>query len=247
LELLVFFRNGSGADGWYTYPYVYSYNEDFSVLNWKKNFSENVNDINQKNILNSADYDNINHNYLVVGIDVNKNETNSYIFKIGENGDSIWTRHFIPLGWKQDSVAWALLRDIKKSNHNSYVSVGCLSDRPAFLWRSWIINIDTFGCIIPGCQLSVNALDLQNDIIKPFTIYPNPTSSFLGLLSNQSYSNLTISLFDIDGKLLEITKFDTIVGNQYITNMSELPKGIYFIRIEDSLGKFIQTDKIIVN
>ena len=243
-----YFRSGGCPDCWYTYPYVYSYNEDFSVLNWRKNFSYDIEDKQQKNQLYSTAFDSISHTFLVVGIDVNLNHSQSYLFKITDGGDSLWTRHYIPLNWNPDSIGWAILNDLKIAKNNTYVSVGCASTRPELFWRSWIISMDTFGCIVPGCQLSVNTQDLnEGEILKSFKIYPNPATNFLGLLCKESYSNLRIILFDINGRILENTTLDAKLGYQYIFNVADLTSGIYFIRIENSDGKLIQEEKVIVN
>lgn len=74
-------------------------------------------------------------------------------------------------------------------------------------------------------------LDFENSI----SIFPNPTSSSLTIKSDQALEK--IELFDVYGKLI-------LQSNNPYSNIAELPKGIYFVRITNTKG-FQTTKKII--
>ncbi|HMG13900.1 MAG TPA: T9SS type A sorting domain-containing protein, partial [Saprospiraceae bacterium] len=227
-------------------PYVYSYSPQFDSLNWSRNFSEDITDSNEDNTIYSAVFDSVSHSLVVCGSNFNKIPKSSYVFKIRENGDSVWTRHFIPLNWNPDSVAWALLRDIEITKYGTYISVGHASDFIQGMWRSWAINLDSFGCLVPGCQNTVGTTKFNNEISKPFIFYPNPTSSFLALLCNSNqWTALILSIYTENGILINKLEFNPILGYQYILDTSNINKGVYFINITDKSGKVIQVDKII--
>jgi len=232
--------------GWHSFPYVFSYDSEFINMNWAINFSPDVSNPDQQHNLFGGDYDPINGTYVVVGDDNYQND--SYIFKTNDQGDSLWTRHFIPLNWKPEDVGYAGLIDVKATPYHSYVSVGKAVGRPDFIWKSWAILIDSFGCIIPGCQNTVGNSDINSISIQPFSIYPNPSSTYIGLLCNQKInSDLKLTVSEINGRILEDVKLSPTIGYQYILNVSDWTKGMYLLRIESNDGKFIQVSQIIVN
>lgn len=227
---------------------IYSYTPDFETLNWVKNISEDSSDFSEDNTLFSAKFDSISNSLVACGSNLNKANNDSYVVKIKANGDSVWTRHFIPLNWDPDSVAWAWLRDIRVTKFGTYVCVGHASNLNKGLWRPWAINIDSFGCLVPGCQNPVSILNLSDQEANPFVFFPNPSSSQIGLLCNTDISKpLILTMYDSNGVLVKDLKFNPIKDYQYIIDTSIFNKGIFFIRIQDFHGAMIQVEKIIIN
>jgi hypothetical protein len=68
-------------------------------------------------------------------------------------------------------------------------------------------------------------IENQKLSLLEFDIYPNPTSDFLTILSDQLTIN-KITIIDISGKALKIISTDSNV-----IDITELPSGIYFIKI----------------
>ncbi len=75
-------------------------------------------------------------------------------------------------------------------------------------------------------QLAINTVgtDEQSSIV-PFVLYPNPSSKELHLLNINELEVSELSILSLDGKVVQpILTIDTI-------DVSELPNGIYFLRI----------------
>lgn len=84
-------------------------------------------------------------------------------------------------------------------------------------------------------QLSVSSYEKQ---IVSF--YPNPTKDILHIKYETAQNQLNISIFDVNGKIVLNTSNTSL--NQI--DISNLKKGIYFIKVETLDGK-IQIEKII--
>ena len=67
------------------------------------------------------------------------------------------------------------------------------------------------------------------------SIYPNPTANYFGLSNSEGIAQLTI--FNLVGK--EIRKFDAASGLKY--DISDLPNGMYLIKMTDNNQKIIST------
>ena len=231
--------------GWHTIPYVFSYDSEFKKMNWAINFSANKSSSDQIHNLFGGDYDESNGSYVVVGNDLYQND--SYIFKTNHSGDSLWTRHLIPLNWKSSDVVFAELLDVKTTPYHSYISVGSAVNSQVPSRKSWAILIDSFGCIIPGCQNIVNNHEVAQKNGDFFDIYPNPATTHLGLLATQELSSpAIITVFDLSGRVKESLVFSPKRGYQYIVNVSGWATGIYFLRVDSSDGKFIQQTKLLI-
>jgi Concanavalin A-like lectin/glucanases superfamily/Peptide-N-glycosidase F, C terminal/Secretion system C-terminal sorting domain len=65
---------------------------------------------------------------------------------------------------------------------------------------------------------------------KQIKVYPNPSKGNIFINSNQTEGNINISVFDINGRILNST-MNKANGGIYEIDMNEQAKGIYFIRI----------------
>jgi hypothetical protein len=85
--------------------------------------------------------------------------------------------------------------------------------------------------------LRIEAYLNENEI----SLYPNPTIDYITLtIPNISIGINELSLFDIHGKLL---KTEVITNKTTTLNLSNLPKGIYFLKVKES-NRAIKTFKI---
>ena len=93
------------------------------------------------------------------------------------------------------------------------------------------LNVNREGAVIDDFTidasqvLSVDELDSAN-----FAIYPNPSDQIFTIdRANFFGENMTIDVYDTTGKL--VLKRGNITDNTYGLDMSEVSKGIYFMRI----------------
>ncbi len=92
------------------------------------------------------------------------------------------------------------------------------------------IDDDTNGNDIPdflddAVFLSVNSFDLED-----LSIFPNPTSESFTIKSSKLISETTVSIYDVQGKLLVSSKMIPQNG-QFTMNISSLENGVYFVKI----------------
>jgi hypothetical protein len=67
----------------------------------------------------------------------------------------------------------------------------------------------------------------------PFKVFPNPTKNFINIkFENSDYTDASINVFDITGKLLSSTKNFNILNNQYQLDCSGYKEGLYMIQVQ---------------
>ena len=91
-------------------------------------------------------------------------------------------------------------------------------------------------------QTGQTSLELQFRKNSYISIYPNPNAGYFNLeYKGYSAGTKDISVHDVFGKLVLKT---TIAENLSVINMSDYPKGIYFLQLNDQIQIFNQ--KIVI-
>lgn len=98
---------------------------------------------------------------------------------------------------------------------------------------------DTSDCL--------NIISLKdNEILNLFTeisIYPNPFSSSTILQSNYLLDNAIVNVYNIYGQ--QVKQMSNLYGNIIPLNLDNLPRGLYFIRLNQE-DKLILSNKIVI-
>lgn len=91
--------------------------------------------------------------------------------------------------------------------------------------------------LFDSAALSVN----NSAVLDKINVFPNPTVSSINIKWDQS-EKVELKLFNVKGQLLHLKK-DTSISD-YIIDVSNLSKGIYFLRVNSTKG--IYTKKVII-
>ncbi len=97
------------------------------------------------------------------------------LLKFAANGDSLWMRTYVhpPL----DTIfSYHTLYDVIQDDEGHFVSCGSTNDGQQDLW---VIRVDSFGCLVPGCQQFDNIAEQSLNL--NILAYPNPTRGTLFL------------------------------------------------------------------
>ncbi|HZV70438.1 MAG TPA: hypothetical protein VFG10_12870 [Saprospiraceae bacterium] len=163
-------------------PYIFSTTPDFKTLRWQTRFFDiPTYEAPQYSLYSMTQ---VVDGYIVCGDFFNYNGYDSgVLFKAANNGDSLWMKHYIPLDWEEDRVAWVRFHDINTSPYGTIVVAGAVGDIQENIIRPWILQLDKDGCLVPGCN-TVATHDENSKKPQPnFTIYPNPASLEIYVLS----------------------------------------------------------------
>jgi len=197
----------------------------------KKTFmrSKESTDIGNKNLMGSTKLNN-NEGYISVGQDLIENVSHGWIIKLSDSGDSVWMRHYRV----KDSIDNIFqLRSIKEDNLGNLVGIGERLDleRKDFnRQQGWMIKIDKYGCLIPGCQLVNTKQEKENKQI--LETYPNPANEYISfrIYNDGGKENYSYKLYDIEGKIV-ITDFNMLSDETQIIHVNELSNGTYILKV----------------
>ncbi len=111
----------------------------------------------------------------------------------------------------------------------------CLADsaRTLLIADGWMFSGDTFNCTTTGIE------DLHDRTSISF--YPNPASNLLSIQVLQNQPSATLELYNAKGQLVHV--FNT--GQEqlsYEINVSQYPRGLYFLNYNGSVEKIVIGD-----
>jgi hypothetical protein len=94
-----------------------------------------------------------------------------------------------------------------------------------------------------NCQL-INSVESFEDISNRLTISPNPFNLTTLISLNQSYHNIALTIYDIQGKLILQNQYTDC--NQIQLNRNQLSNGLYFLKLTLD-DKWVEAQKIVVS
>jgi hypothetical protein len=161
------------------------------------------------------------------------------LFKLTENGDSIWTQCDTPYV-AGGRVSLPRLSNMVVLPSGSTIAVGRSSINTDTTWRSvgWVIKRDKHGCMEDLCVLT-GVEELEESVPDPISVYPNPASSLVTFDWTGDQAQLII--MDAMGKRIQEINLTT----SYQWQTSTLPDGIYFYRLQQ-VGATVQVGRIII-
>lgn len=93
-----------------------------------------------------------------------------------------------------------------------------------------------------GFYFTENLSVIENESSK-IKIYPNPVNGNL-TVNGINQDNVSLLLFDITGKIVYQNKLN-VNQNKIEISVSNLEKGVYFIKIFNEFGKFLHSEKVL--
>ncbi len=121
--------------------------------------------------------------------------------------------------------------------NNNYAEIPGATFRTYYVLANgtYAVEVTSFGCVDTSSCYTVIVTDVvENKINNVFSIYPNPATNQIEVVShNLDIKN--ISIIDVTGKIILENKD----SNQKI-NISNLSKGLYFIKIQSDKGESVQ-------
>lgn len=168
-------------------------------------------------------------------------DTTSYkgvLLRFDQNGDSIWMRTYQhPPLVGVFSVHW--LAHAIQTTDGGFVATGSCNDGEQDLW---VLKVDSFGCLVPGCQLYDNIAEqgLELNVLA----YPNPTRGKL-FLSFRSAHQPTGEFILFNSAGADVQRFAPGGSSVEIDyDIGHHPAGMYLLQYQEQ-GRVKWSQKVI--
>ncbi len=221
------FITSNTSDGIWQQKYLARYDKNLNLI-WRKTFGITSANAEIVKVMIAAD-----NTIVGCGTDglvtfngtINIGHGTGCLFKFSLDGDSIWMRKYQATDDSQyGELAWMTYMD-ELPNNQGFVGCGYV-DNIIVGRRGWVFKTDANGCLDASCTDDVTEVNENEEVF----VYPNPATDLLYISNPSQIYNY--QLFQLDGKLI-------FQGNTFPIDISELPKGIYFIRITTKNDRII--------
>jgi hypothetical protein len=182
-------------------------------------------------------------NILVTGV-----ENDSSFGGIGQTGVLLKIATTLQLLWKREyrisppqSLYYEKFHDaVELANKDIVIcgrAFGPLEDSTN--QNGWVIRVDSFGCLEPGCQLNSAVEDpptSEQDI--GITLSPNPTSGQVRLaLAHEGAVLLGVRVLDVQGRVVSDMQFLRSAGwRECVVDLGGELAGVYVVQVRTSEG-----------
>ena len=177
----------------------------------------------------NADTINLDGLYRITGV----------ITKYSAQGELLWSRNYSHPGNNLSISSEHHLESIVSTPDGGFAAAGWLSGSPpdTGLQDVWVIKVDSFGCLTPGCQLT--SVPKIESSIAQLKIYPNPATEevHFDITPNlQNHRKYELKLYDMVGELV-LTQ--TLHPYENTISVSHLKAGIYNYRLNETWGQVV--------
>ncbi len=212
---------------------IYKMDSDFNI-SWETEVKESSpsNPNYLRNLIHLENED----NYVCLG-EIN---SNAWITKISSEGDSLWSRTYTYPNTA--NFATHRVNDFQQTSDGGFLICGETRGDGGTGQRGWLLKLDEYGCLVPGCHIVDNITSLENDI--EVKIYPNPTTDYLNIFIKGELDKGIARIVNLEGRTMNT--FDVEGRNStFIYSISHLPNGIYFLQILNEKGKMTTKEFVV--
>jgi hypothetical protein len=216
------------------YPaYISMLSADGSQRLWEKQFFEFYgNESALTNIYKAS-----SGNYQIWGwnTDLYKDITRPFLMTFSSSFDSLDLQYY---SYWNGSGAQNYIRDIVRMPDNGYMACG-------FGWDDnhgedgWLLRIDSNGCANVNCTpLAIQETKEENDKL---VVYPNPASDVLNIETDSMFANtkpITVTISSYTGQVVFQSSSPLgRLGGAYTIDVSNLPNGLYIVKLQTKSGE----------
>jgi hypothetical protein len=155
----------------------------------------------------------------------------SWLVKVSPEGDSLWARRYTY--FDGEFVAPEVF-DMKATPDGGYVLVGFTVNQYDVVTNpivpAWIMKVDSFGCLVPGCHLT-DATEETDRLQLELAIYPNPASDYLNfyLRTPRLVREAGFRIVSAGGRLMKTFQSDRPDAT-FIVPVWDWAAGVYFLQ-----------------
>ncbi|UTW66935.1 T9SS type A sorting domain-containing protein [bacterium SCSIO 12643] len=131
------------------------------------------------------------------------------------------------------------LYDVEPTSDGGFVAAGWLNPSTDTTQDTWVIKVDSFGCLEPGCEV-IGVPEIAQTI-ETLKIYPNPSKGILHIeitsgIQKTKNNTYEFQLYDMLGKRVYQTKLQPYMNT---ISVSDLPTGVYTYRLGTVRGMVV--------
>lgn len=164
--------------------------------------------------------------------------------KVDLDGELLWDREY-----RTNNQADHYFYDVKRTLDGGYIMAGTAFDSLLVSQDAWLVKVDSFGCLVPGCQVFDGLEEQMTDLGDVLEVYPNPARDqatvHLALPQGLERKNLRLALVSAEGKLVHEEAVPA-TATMHSLELSRYPAGLYFVHLRDG-ARWLAGTKLVLS
>jgi hypothetical protein len=160
---------------------------------------------------------------------------NGAMFKLDKDGNLLFFQYY---NYDSTSPSGGL-GDITETADGGYACIGNAFENVGgtYYQKAWLLKVDSNGCLNGNCPTLYTGIQPIPDLVN-FFVFPNPASSqftvaLAGPQDIYQYHNLSFSLYDLTGRLVQKQTLDQ---QTTVIQRGDLSAGLYVWELSDESG-----------
>ncbi|MBV6406355.1 MAG: hypothetical protein GFGODING_03141 [Flavobacteriales bacterium] len=164
--------------------------------------------------------------------------------KVDLDGELLWDREY-----RTNNQADHYFYDVKRTLDGGYIMAGTAFDSLLVSQDAWLVKVDSFGCLVPGCQVFDGLEEQMTDLGDVLEVYPNPARDqatvHIALPQGLERKNLRLALVSAEGKLVHEEAVPA-TATMHSLELSRYPAGLYFVHLRDG-ARWLAGTKLVLS
>ncbi len=167
--------------------------------------------------------------------------------RLAVDGEPVWRRTY-----STNLVVDQYVYDMRRTLDGGFILAGTAFDSALVSQDAWLVKVDSFGCLVPGCQVFDAVLEQVTDLRDALRLWPNPVQGqghvqvAIDLPAGFALRGpLRLALTDAAGRLVEEHAVPGGVS-AFSFPVFSLPSGLYHVHLLDAT-RWLSGTKLVVS
>ena len=183
--------------------------------------------------------------FIVAGQRIVSGTSYGTLLKLEEPGNRIWQRQY-----RTSEIHDQYIYDVRRTLDGGFIMAGTAFDSIAPITQdAWLIKTDSFGCLVPGCQVIDGIQEHYTDLMGSLTVSPNPTSDLVQVQLDlppdfQTRGALRLVLVDGVGRIV-LEQTVERYGSTVQMDLTPCAAGLHYLHLRDD-SRWLSGTKLFV-
>ena len=172
-------------------------------------------------------------------------QTRGMLMRTDSSGNMLWRRIY-----QTNTTIDHYFYDLRRTLDGGFIMAGTAFDSLLVSQDAWLVKTDSFGCLVPGCQVFDGVQEQITDLTGAITLSPNPAGELVHVTISlppgtvQGHA-LALSLVDPQGRIVHQGELPA-VGGDHTIDLSGFAPGIYYVHLIDS-RRWLSGAKLVID
>ena len=166
--------------------------------------------------------------------------------RLDSTGTLLWKRYY------QTTNLPNYTYDVRRTLDGGFILAGTAFDSALVSQDAWLVKVDSFGCLVPGCQVFDAVLEQVTDLRDALRVWPNPVVAGGAVQVDlrlpagfAARGALRLALTDAQGRLVQEETLPQAVSD-FSFPLSAFPPGLYHVHLLDGT-RWVSGAKVVVS